>query len=98
MNAKNTQPKPADVTVAHAPEPTAKRDGVEVYLLHGYQPDWDANKEPKPDQWLKGSFQDASEELASDLVKGGHAKRVSDMSDAELGKAGYFKDAEDAAE
>ena len=74
---------------------------VEIYMIHGYQPEWDEKKEPKPKKWQKGAFHFCAEKAASALVKDGHAKRVTDMSDKDLAKAGYGAeeaDAENASE
>lgn len=74
---------------AEARKASADSEPVEVYMLHGFQPSWDEAKEPKPAQWAKNSFQVCPAFAAAHLVKLGHAKRVSDMSEADLAKAGY---------
>jgi hypothetical protein len=91
MNGKS-KPKIAELE-AKAEVKAEATWSTEIFMIHGAQPDWNAEREPKPDKWAKGSFQQCSEDEASNLVKGGHAKRVSDMSDEDLAKAGYGVDA-----
>lgn len=78
---------------------------VEVYVARVFQPGW-ASDEPKPKQWAKGTFRKVSDPVCpggkpsdpditvGDLVKGKIVRRVSDMSDEDLRKAGYFDEEE----